>query len=159
MPCTVTSELRRRRRVSAATAFGRACAASSSSKSDWRCRFEGSTQSRSTTVRLATPARVIVSASAEPSAPQPTTSTRAERSRCWPWGPIAREALLPRVATHARAPASAARAASVIAWTGGSWPVQARSCPAAWATSISTPPIVSQPRAAAAARSGVSDGS
>ena len=51
------------------------------------------------------------------------------------------------VASGARAAAIAASAASVIASTGAGTPVQASNCPTACATSISTPSIVTQPRA------------
>jgi hypothetical protein len=73
---------------SAATAFGRAPRASDSSKSVCRCKFEGSTKSRSMILMLPTPARTRRLAAAAPIAPQPTMAAREASNRCCPCGPI-----------------------------------------------------------------------
>ena len=72
MPSTDTLELMDRSLRSAATALGRASRASASSNRVWRCRFEGSTKSRSMMRMRPTPARTSKLAVAAPIAPQPT---------------------------------------------------------------------------------------
>ncbi|MCE2727004.1 MAG: hypothetical protein LW698_09540 [Planctomycetaceae bacterium] len=71
----------------AATDLGSPAATSASSKSTCRGRFERSGTSRSMIRTWPTPARTSASATAPPSAPQPTIATRADASRSWPATP------------------------------------------------------------------------
>src|SRR3989454_6303704 len=80
------SEFTDRRRSAAASAFGRST--SDSEYKDCRCRFVSSTTSRSTRRRWPTPARARRSEETLPSAPRPTTATRARDSARWPSAPI-----------------------------------------------------------------------
>src|SRR5713101_6987318 len=73
---------------SAATAFGRDARASFSSKRACRCRFEGSTKSRSMIRSRPTPARASSCAAEAPIAPQPTMTALAARSFFCPSSPM-----------------------------------------------------------------------
>src|SRR4051812_39179904 len=68
-------------------AFGKPSATSFSSYNTCRCRLLSSRKSRSTIRTKPTPARTSVSATTEPSAPQPQTSARALPKWLWPSSP------------------------------------------------------------------------